>query len=594
MRVLTLDFETTNKDKGDALNKDNHIVLAVWHRSWDDKLTVNFGSEYEQKELMEDVRQCEVLVAHNAKFELQWLSRIDALPPGDQYSVFDTMLAEYVLAGNRRWSLDLGSMGTKYGYGSKSKLVSKWIEAGVCPSEIPKRLLGEYCIQDVNLTRKLYEHLSRELERLDLSHIHQTRCRTTQALADIELKGVTFDPRTTIQERDSAIQRYAELQAKLDALSGGLNWNSPPQIGKYIYGKLGFREATRADGKLDRTDAGNPRTDESTILKLRPTRPDQKEFLSLYSEFVPFKKRVQTLTKLGKACEENEGKVYAQFNQAVTQTHRLSSTGKKYKVQYQNIDRDLKRLVVSPHPDFYVAEADGVQLEFRGACELGHDPVALKDILDKKDIHKFSGSVIFNRDESEVVGEIRTEAKKHTFKPLYGGNSGTKNEKAYYRAFRERYKAIYQMQKKWTMQVLATGELVTEYGMRFYWPDTKMTESGYITNTPSIFNYPIQSFCTAEIIPLSLWNVWVGMRGWRSYLVNTVHDSILAYVHREEVDAFVELVKRAFTTDVRGQMWRHYGMDLRVPLGVEIKIGTFWGDDSLRSIKYDMEIKNNG
>ena len=593
MRTLTLDFETTNKDKGDALNPENQIVLAVWHRSWDDQLTVNFGNEYEQKQLAEDFAQCEVLVAHNAKFELQWLSRIcDTQSHG--YRVFDTMLAEYVLAGNRRWPLDLGSMGAKYGHGTKSQLVSKWIEAGVCPSEIPKRLLAEYCVQDVWLTRALYESLSQELERLDLAHIHDTRCRTTSALASIELKGITFDTRRTLQERDSALQQHAELQARLDAISGGLNWNSPPQLGKFLYGRLGFREITRRDGQLDRTDSGNPRTDESTILKLRPTRQDQKEFLSIYSQFVPLKKRVQTLKKLGLACEESNGKVYFQFNQAVTQTHRLSSTGKKYKVQAQNIDRDLKRLVVSPDPDYYVAEADGVQLEFRGAVQLGHDPVGLEDILAKKDIHKFSGSVIFNKPESEIVGELRTEAKPHTFKPLYGGKSGTKEQVRYYEAFRKRYKAIYDTQTKWTFQVLATGELVTEYGMRFYWPGTKISKSGYIDNTPSIFNYPIQSFCTADIIPLSLWYVWVGMQGWKSYLVNTVHDSILAYVHKDEVDAFVELVKKAFTTDIRGHLWRHYGMALEVPLGVEIKIGTFWGDDSLRSIKYDMEIKKNG
>jgi DNA polymerase-1 len=591
MNVVTLDFETTNKDKGDVLNKDNHIVLACWHRSWDGELKHVFGTEYDMAELVSDLRKADLLVAHNVKFELQWISRITNEDFG--FEVWDTMLAEYVLAGNRRWDLSLDSMAEKYGLGKKQKLVSSFIQGGVCPSEIPNGILLEYCKKDVILCLRLYERLSKELEKLQLKHIHRTRCRTAQALAQIELEGVTLDTRRTLQERDSAIQQSTKLQAELDALSGGLNWNSPKQVAAYLYGDLGFREVTRPNGEVDRTDAGQPRTDESTILKLRPTRSDQKKFLSIYSQFIPLKKRVQTLKKLGLACEENGGKLHFSLNQTNTQTHRLSSTGKKYKVQGQNIDRGMKRLVVSPDPDYYVCEIDYAQLEFRGAAQLGRCAQAIRDILDEKDIHKFSGSVIFKIPEEEVKGEVRTAAKAYTFKPLYGGNSGTKDEKAYYNAFRRRYKGIYDTQVGWTYQVLGSGQLVTEYGMRFYWPGTRISQQGYIDNTPSIFNYPVQSFSTAEIVPMGLVNLWRNTKGWRTRIINTVHDSVLALVHKDEVVNFVNTAKYSMTTEVAQWLESEYGMKLIVPLGIEIKIGTYWGDNSLIEEKYNMEIKQN-
>lgn len=591
MRTVTLDFETTNKDKGDALNQDNHIVLACWHRSWDGRLRHVFGTEYDMAELVQDLRTCDLLVAHNVKFELQWLSRIT--DEDFKFEVWDTMLAEYVLAGNRRWELSLDSMAEKYGFGRKQRLVSSFLDGGVCPSDVPSRILLEYCERDVLLCHRLHQRLAPELEGMGLSHIHRTRCRTAQALAKIELEGITLDTGRTLQERDSAINQSAQLQAELDALSGGLNWNSPKQVAGYLYGNLGFREATRANGELDRTDSGQPRTDESTILKLRATGPDQKKFLSIYSQFVPLKKRVQTLRKMGSACEENSGKLHFSLNQTNTQTHRLSSTGKKYRVQGQNIDRDMKRLVVSPDPDYYVCEVDYAQLEFRGAAQLGRCAQAIRDILDQKDIHKFSGSVIFKVPEEEVKGEVRTAAKAYTFKPLYGGNSGTKDEKAYYNAFRRRYKGIYDTQVGWTYQVLGSGRLVTEYGMRFYWPGTKISKTGYIDNTPSIFNYPVQSFSTAEVVPMGVYNLWRNLKGWKTKIINTVHDSVLVLVHKDEVDNFVNIAKRSMTTEVAEWLEAEYGMKLVVPLGIEIKIGTYWGDSSLMEEKYNMEITSN-
>src|SRR6185312_12167532 len=150
---VVLDFETTNKDKGFAGREDNRIVLATWiygsgHRgprtlgNIHSGVYFKLGNEFEQGELVEAVQSADFIVAHFAKFELQWLvlagldiSRI--LP-------WDTVLGEYVLAGNRRRALDLDSVSRRRNLGSgKEDLVSSLIQSGICPSEIPEQWLIE-------------------------------------------------------------------------------------------------------------------------------------------------------------------------------------------------------------------------------------------------------------------------------------------------------------------------------------------------------------------------------------------------------------------------------------------------------------------
>jgi hypothetical protein len=108
--------------------------------------------------------------------------------------------------------------------------------------------------------------------------------------------------------------------------------------------------------------------------------------------------------------------------------------------------------------------------------------VALGDIWRGVDIHAFT---------ADVIGCTRQEAKAHTFKPLYGGKSGTAEQKRYYSTFEEKYSGVSGTQRNWCYRVLRTKELETEWGLKYYWPTTKMTESGYITNTTSICNYPV-------------------------------------------------------------------------------------------------------
>ena len=590
------DFETTNLDKGFAGNKGNRIVLATWYNpstmvSGRHGVCHRIGGEYELEQLVEAIRSSDFIVCQNGKFEMQWLSRMGV--ELHKLILFDTMLAEYVWAGNRRTPKDLESLAQKYGVGGKSSIVSNLIKAGVCPSQIPERWLVDYGKQDTWITYQVFLKQREILRKEGLLPVLFTRCLTTPVLADIELAGMHVCKEEVEREYKSTQSAYQDAEERVRSLAGGINFNSPKQVSAFLYDTLGFAELMHR-GQPDRTDADGRRTDEDAIKALKATTPEQQAFKDAFLAAKPLVKRLDTLTKLKGCSDEDDGILLANINQAVTATHRLSSSGKKWKLQYQNIDRTLKSMFSARHSGWLIGEADGSSLEFRGAMHLGRDPVGKEDIEKGRDPHLFTATVIFKTVQEAVTSELRTAAKPYTFKPLYGGNSGTPDELRYYRAFRERYGHLYSVQTDWTYNVLLNKCLKTEWGLVFYWPDCKASgRSGYISHTTEIFNYPVQSFSTAEIIPISLFCFWHRLKereDLKMFLVNTVHDSIVVELPPEEEEAFHTLSRQSFLEDVGKYLSNNYHITMYVPLGCEVKVGSHWSKG--KGKKYEQNLLN--
>ena len=66
------------------------------------------------------------------------------------------------------------------------------------------------------------------------------------------------------------------------------------------------------------------------------------------------------------------------------------------------------------------------------------------------------------------------------------------------------------------------------------------------------------------------------VRGMKSRIINTVHDSILAEVPDEELEEYQTLVKQCLTKHVVAAMLKLYNLDINVPLVVDFNIGSHW------------------
>lgn len=584
---LFLDFETTNLDKGSALNDQNRLVLACWKLGWHGELKHDWGTEFEQYELLDDLHDADFIVAHNAKFELQWLARMGV--DLSKVLVYDTMLADYVIGGNR-WllqNLSLEQCLRRHHLPGKVGLVSKMIKAGICPSEIPVDWLLEYCERDVSALVDLMSAQLTAMSTTRLLPVVYSRCLLTPVLADIEHYGMKLDGDLVCTKYEELTQQVRSLEVEMNAVTGGINLASAKQRGVLLYETLGFPELKVRRGREwvpKRTDTGTYATDADTVSALRGTTDRQRRFLELYGGLNDARQALSKYISKWKACvDENNGILQGSYNQSTTQTQRLSSSGAKYKTQMQNLPREYKPLFCSSDPDWLMGEADGAQLEFRVAAHLGRDPVAHDDIRTGVDVHSNTSRTLTEAGQATS----RQDAKEHTFKPLYGGSSGTEAEKVYYAYFKHRYKGIADAQNVWIKSVLKDKFLETEWGLRYYWPDTRMDRSGYVTNSTAICNYPVQAFATAEIIPLCLVAMWhvIQVLELPIRIVNTVHDSIVAEVKRGYEDVFRALAKWALTEFAYDVIERLYGIKLECQLGCGVKIGTHWGKGD--EVKYE-------
>jgi hypothetical protein len=489
------------------------------------------------------------------------------------------MLGEYVLAGNRKFDggLSLDASLARYKIPGKMRYVSELIGAGVCPSVIPRADLHEYSVCDVRRTESLFLQQRKRIFNEHLERVLYGRCLQAPMLADIESRGVHLDAEKVLSQYKSSILEFEGCTEKLREFCGPVNWNSPKQVGGLLYDKLGFEELKDYRGNTVRTDTGARSASDPTISLLQGKTEDQKRFLKLWGTLAPLKKEVSILETMKRVCDESSGHFFASFNQAITQNHRLSSTGKPpYGLQLQNQPRSFKKLFRSGRKGCVIAEGDCPQLEFRTAIDLTGDPVGQADIRARADVHSLT---------SAVTGFSRQDAKPHTFKPVYGGSSGPPRLRRYYDAFKKRYRVLNEGQMEWVYSVLVHKQLSTATGLVFYWPDTEVTRSGYITNTPSIFNYPVSSFATADISQLSLLLTWHGIRGLDTFVCNTIHDSGVADVPEEEACKFEEIMVQSYTDQIYDVLERLYDYRFNTPLGLGFKCGEFWGTGEER--KYE-------
>lgn len=590
---VVLDGEITRrgldaKHSSLAIYPTNDVVCFSWYTSWDDTLHTIYGSEYEMYPMVKDCMEADLLVGHNIKFDLQWLKRcgynLRAKP------IYDTMIGEYVLTGNKlaglKGALTLDTLAKQYIGHGKEPFIDKLMRNGVCPSEMPKSMLIERNRCDVEQTRQIFLIQRRKLRCQKLLPVMFTRCILTPCLADIEMRGVHLDKTRVLGEYNAAVETRDRVMAELEGLLGGRNPRSVLQMKELIYDVLKFPPVKKGRNLLYPTG--------EEVLAFVPKTKAQERFLRLKKEFSQVN---ADLTKnleyfYGVVTEQKDALFYAQFNQTVTQTHRLSSSGISFKfsmykdaksIQLQNSPRKYKTLYSARNKGWLVAEADGAQIEFRVAGFVGQDVAICQALVDDFDVHTFTASVLNDTTEADIrtwdnYKLLRTAAKPDTFKPLYGGQFGTEAQMRYYAAFREKYAGITDAQRRWEDEALATKKLKTCTGLTFYYPDARITGSGYNPQFPSICNYTVQMLATADIVPIALVALWHLMDSMLGFLVNTVHDSVVAELPPEEVDEWHNKAKWCFLDWVYYYLKEVYHLDFNIPLGIGFEAGEHWSE----------------
>ena len=272
-----------------------------------------------------------------------------------------------------------------------------------------------------------------------------------------------------------------------------------------------------------------------------------------------------------------DGKLHVRLLQHRTSTGRLSGADPNMQNMPRGGTFPVKRVFKSRWEGGNIMEADFAQLEFRVAAFLSQDRTAIDEVTTGFDVHAYTAKVI--SDAGQHMS--RQEAKAHTFAPLYGasGFGRTQAEAEYYQQFTKKYNGIAQWHTALASEALNTGKITTPSGREFAFPDVQRRRNGSVTYFTQIKNYPVQSFATADIVPISLIYIdkMLEINKLNSCIVNTVHDSIVIDVHPNEKEKVLRIISRTneVLTSLVNKRWN---LDFNVPLLLEAKIGPNWLD----------------
>jgi len=270
-----------------------------------------------------------------------------------------------------------------------------------------------------------------------------------------------------------------------------------------------------------------------------------------------------------------DGKLHVRLLQHRTSTGRFSGADPNMQNMPRGGTFPVKKVFISRWKGGQILEADFAQLEFRVSAYLSQDKIAMKEIEDGFDVHSYTARIISDAGEKTS----RQEAKAHTFAPLYGatGFGRTPSQATYYKHFTEKYKGIALWHSKLAKEVMNTGKVRIPSGREFSFPDVVRRRDGSVSHFTQIKNYPVQSFATADIVPLILTHIAQKLEVLQSKVVNSVHDSIVIDVHPDEIDTVISLVRNINDT-MKVLIEQQFAISLNVPLLLEAKIGNNWLD----------------
>ena len=347
---------------------------------------------------------------------------------------------------------------------------------------------------------------------------------------------------------------------------------SPKQIGTVLFEKLKVDSKMKPKSGVRYTYP----TDEDTLTALADKHPIINEIL----EYRGVKKLLSTYIEPFPAfISDVTGKIHTTFNQALTATGRLSSS----KPNLQNIPirtargREIRKAFVPSRPDGVIISADYSQIELRIMAHLSCDSHLIEAFRKGQDVHATTAAKIFGIDLSEVTADQRRIAKTANFGIMYGISAfGLSQRLKLSRAeakkiiddYFENFPAISSYINDTLVAARECGYVETLFGRRRYLPDINSKNATVRSLAErNAVNAPIQG-TSADIIKLAMINVdrRIMEEGLKSRMVLQIHDELVFYAVKEEVEFLENLVREEMENVI----------SLSVPLTVECNHGSNW------------------
>jgi len=390
----------------------------------------------------------------------------------------------------------------------------------------------------------------------------------TYILADMEYTGVKVNIDTLKALEKEMVERIEVLEQEIYDLAGmTFNIASPKQLGEVLFEKMQLPGSKK-------TKTGYS-TAAEVLEKLVGFHPIIQKILDY-----------RTLTKLNSTYVVGlqdqvfiDGKIHTMYNQALTQTGRLSSTDPNL----QNIPiryEEGKKIRQAFVPEFdYILSFDYSQIELRVVASLAGVDALIDAFNQNVDVHTKTASDIFGVPLEAVTKDMRRQAKAINFGIIYGmSDFGLSNQVgvsiAEAKHFIERYFATYPQIKSYMDGQISFcqehGYVATMMNRRRYIPE--INEKNYMRRELGkrlAMNSPIQG-SAADLLKVAMIKVDQLMKEKhvQSKMILQVHDELVFDVKKEELEVMAEIVREG--------MEKAYPM--KVSLKAEGSYGKTWYD----------------
>src|SRR5699024_1490702 len=259
-------------------------------------------------------------------------------------------------------------------------------------------------------------------------------------LGEMEYTGIKIDTAHLDHMGTQLKKRLEEIEEDVYRLAGEtFNLNSTKQLGPILFEKMQLPVNLKT------------KTSYSTASDVLEKLIDHHEIIPKILLYRQLKKLQSTYIEgLLKVVNEETNKVHTQYNQALTQTGRLSSTNPNL----QNIPirleegRKIRQAFIPSQKDWLLFAADYSQIELRVLAHISNDDRLVNAFNEDMDIHTQTAMDIFHVEQGEVSPNMRRQAKTVNFGIVYGisdyglsQNLGIPRKEA--KQFIERYFEIY-------------------------------------------------------------------------------------------------------------------------------------------------------
>lgn len=483
---------------------------------------------------------------------------------------FDLMIASYLLDPSESGE-DVAGIAKRYGIhdtDTEEAVYGKGAKRKVPEEEV----LAEHLVRKANAIFALQDKLAgllKENEQYEL--FADLELPLSLVLGEMETTGVKVDAGRLQAMGQELTEQLKTLEEEIHELAGvSFNINSPKQLGEILFEKLNLPAIKKT------------KTGYSTSVDVLEKLEGKHEIIRKILVYRQLGKLSSTYIEgLLKVVDEDTHKIHTRFNQALTQTGRLSST----EPNLQNIPirleagRKIRQAFVASKPGWKILAADYSQIELRVLAHISQDENLMEAFKKEMDVHTKTAMDVFHVGTDEVTSEMRRHAKAVNFGIVYGIsdyglsqslNITRKEAGEFIEKYLRTFPGVKEYMESVVRQAKQDGYVSTLMHRRRYLPE--ITSRNFNLRSfaeRTAMNTPIQG-TAADIIKKAMVEMDRVLKEEKleASMLLQVHDELIFEVPENEIDKLCSLVPKVMES----------ALGLDVPLKVDLDYGDTWYD----------------